>query len=274
MAKVLPFKKQGQVPAEERAFEKGFYRNEGRSALSFGDTMKAKEVATGEQVEIDPVRMNSADSIFRIIERNFKKKDVADTAERLEALKKSMGVEITAEIPTEQSTDPVVENDADQAPADQDRTNQDQELTQFMRKLAEKIFRTLENTTKKLAAIRAESIGNETVRLLDEKGDANFVVDSTEGKRLFNALQSSDLGLSDVEENKYGFSLENKAVGLKIMFIYDRVLHQDGTPKSLEELKDEDTPDEDATQDDTVRIQNQKAANQSNMGNGPSSLAA
>lgn len=269
MAQVLPFKKQGQVPAQERAFEQDFYRNEGRSALSFGDTMKAKEVSTGEQVEIDPVRMNSADSIFRIIERNFKKKDVADTAERLEALKKSMGVEITAEIPSEQSADVVVDSEGDQDPA-----GQDHELKQFMRKLAEKIFRTLENTTKKLAAIRAESIGSETVRLLDEKGDANFVVDSTEGKRLFNALQSSDLGLSDVEENKYGFLLENKAVGLKVLFIYDRVLHQDGTPKSLEALKDENTPDEDATQDNTVRIQNQKAANQSNLGSGPTSLAA
>ncbi|MBI4407704.1 MAG: hypothetical protein HY565_04380 [Candidatus Kerfeldbacteria bacterium] len=268
MAQVLPFKKPGKVPAEERAFEKDFYRKEGRSALSFGDTMKAKEVSTGEQVEIDPVRMNSANSIFKIIERNFKQKDAADQAAGLQALEKNMGVKITAEIPSEQPVDSMVDNDSEQDPSDQNH-----ELKQFMRKLAEKIFQTLENTTKKLAAIRAESIGSKTIQLLDEKGDANFVVDSTEGKNLFNALQSSDLGLSDVKKNKYGFSLENKAVGLKIMFIYDRVLHQDGTPKSLEELKDEDTPDEDATQDDTVRIQNQKAANQSNMGQG-GSLAA
>lgn len=264
MAQVLPFKQPGKVPAQERAFEKDFYRNEGRSALSFGDTMKAKEVSTGEQVEIDPVRMNSAKSILEIIERSFKKKDAADTAVRLEALKQSMGVEITPETPSEQPADSEVSNDSDQ----------DHELKQFMRKLAGKIFRTLENTKKKLAAIRAESIGSDTVRLLDEKGDANFVVDSTEGNNLFNALQSSELGLNEVEKNKYGFSLENKAVGLKIMFIYDRVLKQDGKPKSLEELKDEDTPDEDATQDGTIQIQNQKAINQSNLGSGPTSLAA
>ncbi|HBY73659.1 MAG TPA: hypothetical protein DEG44_03140 [Candidatus Kerfeldbacteria bacterium] len=230
-------------PSQEAQFEDQLRKRvEHRGALS-PDTIHVADTSTGEQVELDPVRKMSAFEIYKKIKKQVDAKSAAEMGETL-------GVDITTE----------------EVPAKD-------ELDQLMRDLAEDIYDALEKCHKSIAVIKPESIGSKTIARLDEKGDANFLVAPGEGERLYESLQNQDADFRTVEKNSYGFVLENKTVGFKVMFIYQERLDGDGTPKKLEELKDTDTPDEDAAQDGTVRIQNQKAANQSKMGQG-GSLAA
>ncbi len=249
MATVLPFKQ--KPPSQEQSFEQQLEakrrlrtHTEAKSGLPTGEVAHVAGTSTGEMVELDPVRKLSAFEIYSKIKKHFEAKTAAKMGEAL-------GVEVD-------TSEPEAKN----------------ELDQLMRDLAEDIYDALEKCHKSIEIIKPESIGSKTIARLDEKGDAHFLVAPGEGESLYQSLQDQAADFRTVKKNSYGFVLENKAVGFKVMFLYQERLNADGTPTVLEELKDTDTPDEDATQDDTVRIQNQKSTNQSNLGSGPSSLAA
>lgn len=263
MAQIIPFPQKGKPVNPEVESERLRHRREGKGALSFGESSHVAEVSTGEEVEIDPVRFNSVHDIYKVIERNFKRKDAASREQALGELQQSLGVEVSTDTPAMSETleaEPEVGDESD-------------ELKQLIHQLAEDIYDALENCRASLAAIKPESISGSTASRLDSKGDANFIVAAGEGEKLLHSLEKQDSEFKMVRKNDYGFVIENEELGFRVMFIYQERLHRDGTPKHLEELRDETTPDEDATQDDTVRIQNQKSANQSNLGQG-GSLAA
>ncbi|MFA6474850.1 MAG: hypothetical protein WCV88_01460 [Patescibacteria group bacterium] len=246
MGKVVQFPTKGA----ETEFEKRLkQRQEGKGAISLGETAHVAEVSTGEQVEIDPVRFNSVWDIYKVIERNFKNKDSAGREQALGELQKSLGVEVTVA----NETTP-------------DEAAPDTELKRLIHKLAEDIYDALENCRDTIAAIKPETIGGKTVSRLDQKGDANFVVAAGKGKELLSSMKQQNGAFDVVHENNYGFVLENKQVGFRVMFIYQERLNQDGSPKTLEEIKDDTTPDEDTNADSQHTINTQAANNNTRFG--------
>src|SRR3989338_5952067 len=225
-------------PSQEAQFEDQLRKRvEHRGALS-PDTIHVADTSTGEQVELDPVRKMSAFEIYKKIKKQVDAKSAAEMGETL-------GVDITTE----------------EVPAKD-------ELDQLMRDLAEDIYDALEKCHKSIAVIKPESIGSKTIARLDEKGDANFLVSPGEGERLYESLQNQAADFRTVEKNSYGFVLENKTVGFKVMFIYQERLQADGSPRTLEDIKTADMPDQELKTDDVATARGQQGANQSNMGQG------
>lgn len=245
MATVLPFKQKGKIPSQEQSFEARLEENrrlkmhrEAKSGLPTGEIAHVAATSTGEMVELDPVRKMSAFEIYSKIKKYFEIKSAKKMGEKL-------GVEVNA-------TEPEAKN----------------ELDQVMRDLAEDIYDALEKAHKSIEIIKLESIGPETIARLDEKGDANFLVAPGEGETLYQSLQEQDAEFRTVRKNSYGFVLENEATNFRVVFIYQERLDTEGNRANR------DTAEADEKNDSQTVARGQQAANQSNLGSGPTSLAA
>lgn len=262
---------------------------EGEGALSLGDSEQVAKVSTGEEVAIDTRKFNSVHSIYAVLKKYCAKQAEDNRRAALTKLQDDLGVTPDTRLSPASAvrettlTTAGLAGDAGltpaalmskEAPLPEARDDANTALEQFMHALAEKIYQALERCHETIAAIKPASIDSTTVSLLGEPGDANFVLAAGQGEALYAALQAAAIKLDTIERNDYGFVMKNDELGFTVMFIYQERLHQDGSPKSLEELEDQRTPDEDTNSDGTkFQVTGQKSANQSNYGN-TGSLAA
>lgn len=150
------------------------------SALSTNEAMVAR-AATGEQVEIDPLRRMSVYEIYNHILRNFKKKDESARQAALMKTQADLGVMVDTTLP-EATVDDAPDRSADADTAEK----------KLMHQLAEDIYDALERVHKTIAIIKPASIGAETISKLRHPADANFLVETGEGQRLYTSLQEQD----------------------------------------------------------------------------------
>lgn len=288
MNNVTKFPQKGKLPSQEQQFEQTLHHHrEGAGAISLGESRDVARVSSGEEVEIDPVRFNSVFEIYSLLKKKYEAKDEAEKSKALQELRQSMGEYVDGETAPGTMLEDLTVGQLDQplaagaAPelslpdlSEQVLGNKDTEaeLHLLLERLARGIYQALEDCRESIAAIKPETIDGPTASHLGEVGDANFVVATGKGEKLYGELQSKDLGFDVIERNDYGFVLENQELNYRVVFVYQERLHVDGTPKNLEEIK----PDEamlDANQDATTLLTNQQANNQSGFGNG-GSLAA
>ena len=231
-------------PVQQQSFEARLeakcrlnMHTEAKSGLPTGETAHVAATSTGEMVELDPVRKMSAFEIYNKIKKHFELKSAKQMGEQL-------GVEVDTNEPKAKD-----------------------ELDQLMRDLAEDIYDALEKAHKSIEIIKPESIGSKTIARLDEKGDANFLVATGEGERLYESLQEQEAEFRTVHKNSYGFVLENEATDFRVVFIYQERLTSDGRPA------EQTVSEEDEANDAQTIGRGQQAANNSNYGQG-GSLAA
>lgn len=245
MANVLPFKK-GTQPSEAQQFERAF--EERRKLHPHTETgitgdRHVSDVSTGEVVELDMTRKMSAYEIYSRIKKNL------DHA-KAQAMGEELGVSVEASEPEFKD-----------------------ELDRLIHELAEDIYDALIKNQHSIEVIKPESIGSKTIERLGEKGDANFIVAPGEGPALLQSLQDQDADFRTIRENDFGFVLENEATDFRVVFIYAERLSNAGEPTALEEVRDDETPDEDTDADAASQLRAQQANNQSRHGQG-NSLAA
>lgn len=184
-----------------------------------GDSMA--DTSTGETVEIDPMRRMSVHEIYRKIAANFEKKSTAEKAAAMVKLEADLGVEVHDADGAE------VGNNAKLAEAAPEVLPTD-EFDKLMHQLAEDIFDALNNARRSLAIIKPESIGSRITSHIDHPGDANFLVAAGEGEHLLESLRNQDADFCVLKYNSYGFVMENKELGFRVLFIFQERITEDG----------------------------------------------
>ncbi len=193
---------------------------------------------TGESVtEVSP-----AMSYFRVhdimeqLTAGFERKSTSQRIDEAKELAASAGVETDTS-----DLEEALNKKTDMEERDSESEDEmERAVYEYLKKLAEDIVDALNQHKRSIAVIEADDMGTKTTSKLGMKGDVNFVINEQAGQELLSSLKQQDTPMRVRRKNNYGFVIQNKKLGLHMVFVFQEGL---GGVKTEQKPKEEEYDD-------------------------------